>query len=248
MRAIMHTAIGFGAAAVVMAAPASARATGDQKSLWGNHSGVLVAEPYVISGTLPAGFVAPNTEASTAGVAAGAGGAATSYSRTRVQLSLHAGFYAAETMFKTLLGFEFKAMLGYGSRFQKEADSNVNFRMDMLASYALFRWRGALPGRFVFAPGVGVDTDSGRPYQAGYVYPSLGGRVIVHPGKALDARVTYDFIPSVSGDLRMVEHQFGAGFNYKALAIGARLQLNRIAYGPTTSTETSLAGSAGFAF
>lgn len=214
----------------------------DEEYLWRNSSGYVGIEPYIgsvtTSVTQPAGM----------GASAPAAAETQAFSRTRGQLHLHTGFYAAETMFKTLLGFEFRVALGYGGSYTQE--SKFNFRTDILASYALFRWKKVLPGRIVFAPGFGYDYDGSVPSK----YNSrgnliLGGRVVVYPTEKIDARITYDYATSGSGnDVSSTEHQFNLGINYTWFGAAARLQFTRIAFDAVTVNDVIMGGSLGINF
>jgi hypothetical protein len=241
----LSIASGLLLATCVLAAtsPAHAKDPDLEKTLWGNHSGYLGIEPSFTSGSIPG-----TVPVAQPGVPAPVAQPALDYSRTRAQLVFHAGAFAAQTMFKTLLGFETKGAIGYGAGATKDAESNTNFRLDFMASYALFRWKGPLPGRLIFAPGLGIDSDPGRSYSTTFGYATIGARLVAHPGKDLDVRVLYDLVPNVGGAVSVTQHQFNFGLNYKAFAAGARMQLNRVRPAGPAFTETVLGGHIGIAF
>jgi hypothetical protein len=222
----------------------------DEEYLWRNHSGFVSLEPYFdsisASTAAPAGTTAPGP--GTPGQNATVPPEQTSFSTTRAQIALHAGFYAAETMFKTLLGFEFKAALGYGGSYDES--SRFNVRGDIMASYALFRWKKVVPGRLVFAPGVGYGYEGNLPSKySSRSFVLLGGRVVLYPSEQLDVRVTYDFASGGASDgVNVREHQFNVGANYTWFGASARLQLNRVTFDAVTVNDTVIGAAVGLTF
>jgi hypothetical protein len=254
MRRSFHLAVAVAAAAGFLLFERAAHAKdSDDEYLWRNHSGFVGIEPYMdnVSASAPVVPATPQPgprSSSTAAPVTLATPEQTSFSTLRAQVAAHFGFYAAETMFKTLLGFEFKFALGYGGSYDENA--RFNFRGDIMASYALFRWNKLMPGRVIFAPGFGYSFDGNLPSKySNRSHVLLGGRIILYPSEQLDLRLTYDFaLGGASQGVSIREHQFNVGANYTWFGASARLQLNRIAFDAVTVQDTVLGGALGIAF
>ena len=217
--------------ALVLAALAVAPGTGqaandayDPFSGYGSHSARVGLTGGLLTGTLPP--------------ASGGG----QYVQQSLGAEFNALLFSEPTVFGTLLGIEFDAVLGgrVVDRPPGAVDSEGDtegikpvFKMDFEFAYDLVRWKlFALRQRLILNAGGGFDYNS-HPWvlingESGWrAYPLIGGHLQTSLGDSVLLDVSYRYVPTQSKEGVGTEHRLQVGLGIKRVVLGAHLITTR---------------------
>ena len=222
----------------------------DDTPLYGAHSGRLTLQIFQQSGT-ELGRTIPAVAPATTPVEAGG------YSRLGGGIGIDGGGFFDKTRFKTLVGFEGSAFLGYAKKpsYDKNPPSTgpaddsgaLILRTDGGPTYAFLHWKG---GHVTFLPGMGLSLDGGRVYGS-YAYFYVGARGSIVLGKNLDVSAQYVHVPGTTVSSKYIrEHRLEAFANISSVSAGARLQIDstEAASDGKKTSHTTLSAIVGYAF